>query len=114
MKELCEKRKLEWDTMRKSLKAYYPVREELIIVDGILMRGQRMIIPLPLRKLKLHSAYQGVTKCKREPIRKFGGQGSGNRLKKLYTSVRLAANSGNKDQNHSFQISLASHSYGFV
>ena len=67
LKELCEKGKLTWDKMRGTLKQYYPVRDELNVVNGILMRGQRMIIPTSLRELmlsKLHSVHQGVTKCK--------------------------------------------------
>ena len=67
LKELCQRRNLTWDMMRGTLKQYYPVRDELNVADGILMRGQRMIIPTSLRKLmlsKLHSIHQGVTKCK--------------------------------------------------
>ena len=67
LKELCERGKLTWDTMRGTLKPYYPVRDELNVVNGILMRGQRMVIPTALRELmlsKLHSVHQGVTKCK--------------------------------------------------
>ena len=50
LKELCEKGKLSWDKMRETLKQYYPVRDELNVVNGILMRGQRMIIPTSQRE----------------------------------------------------------------
>ena len=56
IKELCEKGKLPWDTMQKQ---YYPVRDELNVVNGIFMRGQRMIIPAPLRKLMLSKLHSG-------------------------------------------------------
>ena len=86
LKELCEKGNLTWDTMQGTLKPYYPVRDELNIVNGILMRGQRMIIPTPLRKLmlsKLHSVHQGVTKCKERANQSVWWPGIGKQIKEV-------------------------------
>ena len=73
LKELCEKGKLTWDTMRGTLKKYYPVRDELNVVNGILMRDQRMIIPTSLRKLSFIRSIKVYLHAKKERISRFGG-----------------------------------------
>ena len=47
---------------------FYSVRNELCVVDGLLMRGNRMIIPMELRNImlnKLHEGHMGITKTRR-------------------------------------------------
>ena len=65
LKELCTKGKLSY--LGDDARNIEAIRDEPNIVNGILMRGQRMIIPTTIRELmlsKLHSVHQGVTKCK--------------------------------------------------
>ena len=48
------------------LKYYIPVKNELSVNNGILLRGNRLIIPSSLHPEiieKLHSGHQGFTKC---------------------------------------------------
>ena len=54
-----------------SVKPYLPVSGEIAVLDGLLMRGSRIIIPSPLRPdilEKLHTGHQGISKC-REKVR---------------------------------------------
>ena len=51
------------------LKYYIPVKNELSVNNGILLRGNRLIIPSSLRPEiieKLHSGHQGFTKCQQQ------------------------------------------------
>ena len=51
------------------LKYYIPVKNELSVNNGILLRGNRLIIPSSLRPEiieKLHSGHQGLTKCQQQ------------------------------------------------
>lgn len=49
------------------LKVYYPFRAEINYIDGILMRGTRIIVPCSMRLEildKLHEGHQGIGKCR--------------------------------------------------
>jgi len=49
-----------------AVRPYCELASEISMVDGLLMRGSRIIIPLPLRQStleKLHIGHQGITKC---------------------------------------------------
>lgn len=65
--EFC---KSGWPEKRKlsaELKPYKSISDQISVVNGLLLRGNRIIIPQPLRKTmleKLHSSHQGVTKCR--------------------------------------------------
>ena len=62
------------------LKAYWPERDEMTVQQGLLMKSNRLVIPVHVsRRLdvldKLHEGHQGITKCReREPRHQFGGQ----------------------------------------
>ena len=46
---------------------YWSVREELCIIDGIIFKGDRILMPQALRKTmldKLHIGHKGIEKCK--------------------------------------------------
>ena len=50
-----------------SLKPYVSVSGEITVLDGLLMRGSRIIIPSPLRPTileKLHTGHQDISKCR--------------------------------------------------
>ena len=49
------------------LKPYWPGRDELNIQQGLLMKGNRIVIPVSMRLHvldKLHDAHQGIAKCR--------------------------------------------------
>ena len=60
------------------LKAYWPERDEMTVQQGLLMKGNRLVIPVSTRLDvldKLHEGHQGITKCReREPRHQFSGQ----------------------------------------
>jgi len=53
---------------------YYDIHDELVIEDGVLFRGDRLVVPKALRKRMLqalHSSHQGIEfrlRCAREAI----------------------------------------------
>ena len=52
---------------KENMKAYLPFREELLVVDDVLMRGERIVIPAGLRQrvLKLaHIGHPGIERTK--------------------------------------------------
>ena len=49
------------------LRDLYHVRDELTVIDGMLVRGHRIVVPTSMRSevlVKLHIGHQGVTKCR--------------------------------------------------
>ena len=53
--------------LHPSIKPYWDIREDIAILDGILFRGQRVLIPEKMQReiLKIiHSSHQGMVKCK--------------------------------------------------
>ena len=53
--------------LKGPLKAYISVKDELSVHKGLLLRGNRLVIPPALRKeilAKIHSGHQGATKCR--------------------------------------------------
>lgn len=50
-----------------SIRPFLPMSAEFCIENGLLMRGNRIVIPPPLRRellSKIHTGYQGITKCR--------------------------------------------------
>ena len=46
---------------------YWPERSDLTVQQGLLMKGNRLVVPLTMRidvLEKLHDAHQGITKCR--------------------------------------------------
>lgn len=57
-----------WDKKDPVLKPYHKVRDELAIVDGVILRGHRLLVPESLRPNVLqlaHEGHQGVVKTKK-------------------------------------------------
>ena len=47
---------------------YYSLRDELTVQDGVILRGERLVIPASLQKQmmnKLHSSHMGTESCLR-------------------------------------------------
>ena len=53
------------------IKLYYPVSSEISIVDGFLIRNERLIIPSALQKHvleQIRTGHQGLGKCRERAI----------------------------------------------
>ena len=62
LKTFCQRGNINWTG---PLKSYYPVRMELTVAKGILLKGSRVVIPKSLQTdilKKLHSGHLGITK----------------------------------------------------
>ena len=67
IKQYCDS---EWPQSKfipGAVKPYLPVASQLSVVDGLLMRGSRIVIPVSMRLEILdclHSGHQGINKCR--------------------------------------------------
>ena len=55
------------DSLPDSIKPYFPVAAELAEINGLVMRGNRILIQPSLRRAmlaKIHGSHQGITKCR--------------------------------------------------
>ena len=53
--------------MKGPIKAYAPFETELTVKDGLLLRGNRLVIPASMQSdvlKKLHTGHQGIVKCR--------------------------------------------------
>ena len=58
----------EKNALRDDIKPYYNYRDELTVHDGIVVRGDRVVIPKTMRKemlRKLHAGHSGINSCLR-------------------------------------------------
>ena len=68
VKEYCDTGWPERKVIPGPVKSYLPVASQLSVVDGLLMRGSRIVVPTSMRLEildRLHSGYQGINKCRR-------------------------------------------------
>ncbi|XP_041357514.1 uncharacterized protein LOC121374482 [Gigantopelta aegis] len=57
----------EYDRVPNCIRAYWPHRDELTVIDGLLLKGSQLVIPsaMQLDILEaLHAAHQGINKCR--------------------------------------------------
>ncbi|XP_063750626.1 uncharacterized protein K02A2.6-like [Eleginops maclovinus] len=59
-----------WPQNRKALppqlQLYWQYQQDLLVVDGLLMKGERLVIPVTMQEdmiNKIHEGHQGMTKC---------------------------------------------------
>ena len=55
------------DTLANEIKPFFIVRDEITEIDGLLIKGERVIVPTSLRnemKARIHEGYLGIEKCK--------------------------------------------------
>ncbi|RXN06058.1 Transposon Ty3-I Gag-Pol [Labeo rohita] len=71
LQDLCEKVETGWPQRRRSvnsnLHSYWPMRHKISVQNGIVMAGDKIIIPHSFRKAileKLHIAHQGMQRTK--------------------------------------------------
>jgi hypothetical protein len=55
-----------WETSGRTLKPYYHMRADITEIDGVLVKGKKVIVPAALRQemlTKLHEGHLGIEKC---------------------------------------------------
>ena len=65
LKEVVQAIQLGWDTKR-NLKPYYHNRAELTVVEGVVLKGHKIVVPATLRAemlTKIHDGHMGMQKC---------------------------------------------------
>ena len=65
--EFCLTQWPEKCNLSEKVRPYFGVAQEMSIADGLLLRGNRMIIPQSLRKdilAKIHTNHMGIVKCR--------------------------------------------------
>ena len=88
-----------------AVKPYWQVRGELTIVQGLLLKGTRLVIPASMQRQS--TKYTKDTKvspnAENELRYLFGGQDSAHKSKNWSKTAQHAANTDNSIQNHSCQ-----------
>ena len=73
------------------LKPYYQVASELSVVDGLLLRGFRIVIPNSLRLEvldQIHAGHQGIHKCRQRASQSVWWPGLSRQLEELVKNCR--------------------------
>ena len=88
-----------WPEERKDLpeqaKPYFSIRDELTVQDGLIFRGQRVVIPQSLRqdmKQRIHSSHLGIGSCLRRAREALFWPGMSAEIKELITSCEICRN----------------------
>lgn len=84
--EFCRSGWPEKRMLSDDLKPYFCVSVQLSIANCLLLRGKRIIVPPPLRKIlleKLHSGHQGITKCRERARQSIWWPGLSKQLEEL-------------------------------
>ena len=80
---------------------YFSMRDELSIQDGVIFRGQRMVIPSSLRpdmKQKLHASHLGVESCLRRARETIFWPGMSNEIKEMVATRKTCRKYERSDQ----------------
>ena len=81
---------------------YWPLRDELHIIEGLVFRGETLVIPPSMRHellTKLHESHLGIEKCKASarPIMYWSGMGRdieetiSSHMRQIQTSLPIPA-----------------------
>ena len=76
------------------LKPYWPERNELTVQQGLLMKGNRLVIPVSMRLDvldKIHEAHQGITKCRERAKTAVWWPGLSKQLEELVSKCPICA-----------------------
>ena len=55
------------DELHADIKPYWPYRDELVVIDGVILKGRHIVIPYSLRQqvlTQLHISHMGIEKTK--------------------------------------------------
>ena len=85
----CEKGWPKRCRVEGAIKPYLPVASELTLQGGLLVRGNRIVIPTSLRLdilERLHSGHQGISKCRERARQSVWWPGLGRQLEEVIRS----------------------------
>ena len=87
-----------WPDQRKALtpelQLYWQYRQDLLLVDGLLMKGDRLVIPgsMQVEMLnKVHEGHQGITKCIARSQQSIWWPGLSTQIKQKVTNCAVCA-----------------------
>ena len=66
--DFCEFGWPEKNNLSTPAKQYFPYKAELTVQNGLLLKGQRLVIPTSMQKCmlgKIHEGHQGIVKCRK-------------------------------------------------
>ena len=85
----CESRWPSRQVLAGAVKHYYSVASELVVEDGLLMHGNRVVIPASLRLEmldRIHTGHQGITKSRKRARLSLWWPGLSKQLEELVKS----------------------------
>ena len=88
------------------IRPYYQVNGELTIVDGLRMRGTRIVIPKCLQQetlQRIHEGHQGINKCRARVNQSVRWPGISSQIEPCSKTVNHAANIEIYLLNHCYQ-----------
>jgi len=86
---------------------YFDYRDELTVPDGILLRGERVVIPLSIRKdilHKVHAGHLGINSCLRRARELVFWPGMSSQIRQIVQSCPVCATYCNKQQQETLWI----------
>ena len=84
---------------------YYSFREEIVYHEGLLFKGERIIVPISLRqevKFDLHTGHIGIECCKRRARRSVYWPGLNKEITDLVSNSNECITYSNKQSNETF------------
>ena len=110
MQEMIRMIKNGWPGSKKQLsdqlRPYYNVKEELSTRDGLVLRGEQIVIPKSIRhilKERVHSAHIGLQGCLRRAREAIYWPGMTEELKELVTRCSVCLEYGRKQQRETLR-----------
>ena len=89
------------DEVEESLRPYFAFRDELSVQHGVIYRGERVIVPLTLRKdmiQRLHSSHLGIEGCLRRARVCLYWPGMNAQVKEYIQSCEICLSTGSRQQ----------------
>lgn len=88
---------------------FFSIQDELTFQDGLIFRGQRVVVPQSLRqmiKMKLHSSHMGIDACLRRARESVFWPGFSAKIKQLVETCRKFETSQQKEPLASHDVPL--------
>ena len=86
VKKYCSEQWPEKNNLEHEIKPYHQVRGELTVIQGLLMKGTRIVIPKCLQQetlAKIHEGHQGIHKCRARANTSVWWPGLGSQIKTI-------------------------------
>ena len=92
LRKFCQEGWPDKKSLSSSLKGYHELASEISVVNGLLMRNSRIIIPMSLRKQvleQIHTDHQGLKKCRDRARQSFWWPGPSIDMKSMIDNCRV-------------------------